>query len=146
MAVGHFIDRHFGFCSGNGVQFGHKIGYPSLLQYGLDVFVVILTAYERQQLVAWNILVLFYYGHSDCIERHDNGLSPLFDGLRRYIFNRSIDYIPLLQAKEVSNATADIALKHEYIPQDFQLLIIREVSPVSNFVFIAVSILVLINV
>ena len=31
MAAGHFIDRHFGFCSGNGVQFGHKIGYTCLL-------------------------------------------------------------------------------------------------------------------
>ncbi len=53
MTAGHFVDRHFGFCSGNGVQFGDKIGYTCLLQYGLDVFVVILTAYERQQLVAW---------------------------------------------------------------------------------------------
>ena len=31
MAAGHFIDRQFGFCSGNGVQFGHKIGYTRLL-------------------------------------------------------------------------------------------------------------------
>ena len=47
MTAGHFIDRHFGFCSGNGVQLGHKIGYTCLLQYGLYILVVVLAAYER---------------------------------------------------------------------------------------------------
>ena len=75
---------------------------------------------------------LLHYGHSDCIERYDNGLSPFFDSLCRNVFYCAIDYIPLLQAEEVTDAAAYIALKHEYIPLDFQLLIILEISPCNH--------------
>ena len=62
MAAGHFIDRHFGFCSGNGVQFGHKIGYPCLLQYGLDIVVVFLRRDERKKFGLVVVLILFNDG------------------------------------------------------------------------------------
>ena len=32
MAAGYFVDRHFGFRTGNGVQFGH-VSFPCLIPY-----------------------------------------------------------------------------------------------------------------
>ena len=39
MAAGNLVDRHFLFCTGQGIQFGHQVCASGLLEDNLDIVI-----------------------------------------------------------------------------------------------------------
>ncbi len=118
MAAGYLVDGDFLLGAGDRVELRDQIGDAGEPEDGLDILIVFLGAPERKQPVPRPVPVSGDNLPGDPVQRHDNRTGRLPDGFGRDVFHGPVDDITLLQAQQVADAAAHIALEDENVPLD----------------------------
>ena len=120
MTACNIIDMNLLLLPGNSVKFRDQIRDAGKFKNVFDAVIIIYGAYERQKTVSRKVRIFLNYLQGNFVERNDYCSCCLLDGFCRNILNCPIDDILLLQAKQIPDTTADIALEHKNIPLYFQ--------------------------